>query len=292
MADELGRAAGREVGEREAAVALGRLDAGAEREGAEAAQAEAGRQVVVALLLAGVAGHGGADRREPPGDVDQQVGVGRVVDLVDQHREGAGEGRQGVVGAGGAAGGGPQSTQQAVEGGEGRPVIGRDLEGRGHQDEVGLGLEQALAEGRGQVLEMIGEAAVGQVEVACVARLQAGEGGEGGRRLRAPARGVGAGRLAAADPAGAVAQVQHPDPRAGRRELADQPAAAEHLVVVMGGEDEHAPGVDRGGLSRGQEVSPWLGSAVARFDHWTYPRASSPLRVSGLAAAAGSLPPA
>src|SRR4029077_13566086 len=73
----------------------------------------------------------------------------------------------------------------------------------------------------------------------------------------------------------AVGQEEDTHRRADRRELGHQPAAAQHLVVLVGSEHEGARGAHGLGPAGGEEGSI----------HWTYPKARKRVSVSRLCAA-------
>ena len=96
-----------------------------------------------------------------------------VVDLVGQDLEALDEGPQGSPL--------PDPAQEAVDGGEGGAVVGARLEGRGDQQQLGPQAEDGPADPRGDGLEVLLEAAVGQVEL-----VDAGDAEDLRRRPRLP----------------------------------------------------------------------------------------------------------
>ncbi len=228
----------------QAAVALGETDLGPEGERAVTAEPERGGQVVVPLLLAGVAAH---RLRQLPllgGDVDQEVGVGGVVDLVEEDPRLA----QLAV---------AQRRQHPVEGGEGGAVVGGDLQRRGGEEELGtLGQERPADTALGLLQPQV-ELAVGEPEVVAAGEPERAAGA-GGLLPPAPPVLLALRRLMAA--AAAVGQEEDAHHRPGGGELRHEAAAAEHLVVVMGRQDQGAPGGDALGPAGGQEeaLAHWM----------------------------------
>ena len=252
VGDELRRAPGREVAGPQLAVALRGPALARQAVGAEAAQAEAGVEVVVALLLAPVVGHRGGDPVHLGRDVDQQIRVEGVVHLVAEDAKQQVPGRRVVLGGRRIApvrSSPAASDQSLVQGAEGGLVVRRDLERRRDEHQVRTaGVEQRL-DLPGQFVQREREGAVLKAApVAHVLHPADAEGCRGRLRLRAPQRRV----VPTAHPfrrslaaSRAVAQKGADDVRAARGQLQEQPAAAEHLVVVVGGQDENPPGDHR-----------------------------------------------
>ena len=187
---ELRRAAGGEVGEGEPPVALGGLGPRRQGEGPEVTQTTGCAQIVVATLLARIAGHGLFETRELVADVDQQIGVGGLIDLVDEDLEprrglSQGGGRpvvRGTVVRGTILRGTilrgtvlrgtvlrntvlPNRRQQTVQGVEGGPVVGAHLQRRGHQEEIRPLGQQRPAQAPLRRLQVAVQLAVRQPEV-------------------------------------------------------------------------------------------------------------------------------
>ena len=119
---------------------------------------------------------------------------------------------------------------------------------------------------------MVVQGAVGEIEVVAAGEPQDLAGLSG---LLPPPRAVGVAILHRLRSPAAVGQEEDAHRRAGRRELGREPAATQHLVVVVGGEHEGARGPHGLGPAGRQEGSV----------HWTYPRARKRVSVSGLGAA-------
>jgi len=271
MADELRRAAGGEVGGGEPPVALGERDAGGQRQGAEAAEAQGGAEVAVALLLARVAGHRLAEQVGLSGDVDQQVGVRRMVDLVRQDAQAsehlvAGERVSGRVSVRPLAV--AQTAEQAMESGEGGAVVAADLERRGNEEELGPLREEGAGEAARQRLEIAVELAVGQAQMVAAGHSQ---DGSGQRRLLAPPGAVGRAIIAGTRAPAAVREEEDAHHGAGGGELRHDAAAPQHLVVVVRSDDQDARGINP--LGRIGEIGELAQSM--------YPSARSRRSVSG-----------
>ena len=265
MAHELGQAAGGEVLHSQAAVPLGHLHPRRQAQGAEAAQPQARVPIRMALLLAGVGGHGPLQRLALRAHVHQQVGIGGVVDLVEEDARAAERllVRMAVA----------QGVEQAVDGGEGGPVVARDLQGGGDEQQLGSLRQDRPPDPLRRCVEIVLQGAVGKVEVVAAGEPQ-DLAGLAGLFPPAPAVG-GAVRHRLRSPA-AVGEEEDAHGAARRGELGREAAAAQHLVVVMGGEHEGAGGAHALGPARRLE----------RSVHWMYPRARSRFSVSGSTAPA------
>src|SRR6185295_2136449 len=159
--------------------------------------------------------------------------------------------------------------QQPVECGECGAMVTRELERRGHQDQLRTLGEERAANAMDRLVQMVLESAVGQIQVIAAGETQqlADPG-----PLLSPPPAVGFDILDLLATATAVREKKHPNRGSSRRELGQQPAAAEHLVVVVGSDHEDALGAHALG------PSGRLQSSV----HCAYPRACNRFAVSGL----------
>ncbi len=122
-----------------------------------------------------------------------------------------------------------------------------NLERRRHQDQAGALLEEVSADRRRRFGAPRGERAIADPE-----HLGAGTAEEADHLLRlAPAaRRVARAIVDLFDAPRAVGEEEHVHRRAGAAELGDQAAAAQHLVVEMGRQDERRDRLDDGRLTR------------------------------------------
>ncbi len=268
MADERAQAAGAQIRQLQAPVPFGGSRLRRQREGAEAAQTARRRQVGMALLLAGIAGHRLLEDRQLGADVHQQVGILGMVDLVEQEAW-----RPHFLQL--------LATQRRVDRvnrREDRAVIRGDLEWRRHEQQVRPLSAPGAPQSRGEIREVGRQAAIRQSQ-----HVEPGHSEHRRRRPRLgePARRVG-GALLASRVTPAVAGEEHPHHGAPRHELHHQPAAAKNFVVVVRRHDEHAARAHALAAARRQ------GRGAHR---WMYPRACRRFTVSGSSSACRSRVP-
>lgn len=239
---------GREVARRQALVGLGGLDRRRQRQRAEPAQAEGGARVGAARVLSGVGGERLLEPRKLGRDVHQQIGGERPVDLVEQHGEGLGDGRQIVAGA--------DRAERPRDGREGGPMVLRHLLGARSEQEARPRGGERPADRRRRLVDARGERAVGQLRAVDSGDAQPPRGLG---RFGPPPGGVGGpvGRWFAGDAARrGIGEEEHPHGGAPVHELEQEATAAERLVVVVRRHDERARRLDGGRLARRE-----LGSA-------------------------------
>ncbi len=246
--DQLGRTSGREVAGRQLAVALGVATWIRHRERPVPPQSATGAHVVVAFQLALVVGHRIDDSVQLGRHVHEQVGIEGVVHLVAENTQRQIARRRVVVLAGKRFALFRLSLttvdQSFVQRAKRRLMIGRHLERRGDQQQVRLVfLEQGL-DVAGQLVQRGGQGAILQTVAMAQMRHAVYAEGHGGfvclfpsppgvLLSRRPLRG-------AFDAARTVAHESTHDPRAARCQLQDQASAAQHFVVVVGGQHEDA----------------------------------------------------
>ncbi len=133
----------------------------------------------------------------------------------------------------------PQAAEQIVNRAERCPMVAAGLERRGDQQQPRALGDDGAADPLDQALQVLIEAAVRQVEV-----VGAGDAEDFGRLLGflpAPTA-IGLAVFALRAVGAAVGEEEHADGGAGGGKLGHQPAAAEHLVVVVRGEHQGASG--------------------------------------------------